>query len=128
MSKPTTLQGTCDVPWLSADIYKAIMDQMMQCDSKSKNSIPPLVENKYHAGMTKEQCIEQFIEDAPHNPYEWDLHYLPEGGLMFYFSRECQFFFSIDEFNDFCKRIKDAEIKYFASFSHIINKEIKQLK
>jgi hypothetical protein len=113
----TTLQGTYDGPWLSSDQYKALMKELIECDSKSKNSIPPLVENKYHAGMTKEQCIEQFIEDAPHNRYEWDLHYLPEGGVMFYFSRESQFFFTIEEYEDLCKRIKDAEKKYFASLN-----------
>lgn len=95
--------------------YFTIQEVMISCDMRSKNSMPQLKKSKYPAGMTKKQCIEKFVAEAPHNDYEWDVQCLPEGGVIVAFSTECKFFFSMDEYRDLCKRVNDVRDAYFKS-------------
>jgi hypothetical protein len=118
-NEPTTLQGTFSGPWPSSADYFASMDRIAQCDNGPKNLDTLEVERKYHAGMTKEQCVEEFIDTARKTPmpYEWDCQPMPFGGVTMTFSPKCSFFFSDEEFKTLCKCFAKAQKEMYAKLN-----------
>jgi hypothetical protein len=94
---------------MSESMWATLIEQVSKCDAGPKN-IQLQTANIYRAGMTKEQCIEQFISNANKYPslyglYELDYTVNIDGSIQFAFSDECCFRLTVDEFNSLMKRV-----------------------
>jgi hypothetical protein len=99
-----------------AESYFALMDVMASCDMRAKLQVT--TDFDYPVWMTKEQCIEKFIDNARKSwcPYEWSIQFLPspDGEVLFSFPHN-DFVLTREEYNDVCRRFDEAQREYFES-------------